>query len=79
MASILVRHLSASTLDALKQRAKRNRRSLQQEVLSILDSVTKQSSRETAAEIAVRVRSRLAVSGRVFGDSAALVREDRER
>ncbi len=79
MTDILIRNVSDEVLQALKQRAARHRRSLQQELLSILDSAARGPVLETPADVAKAIRSRLAQSGRSFGDSTPLIREDRER
>lgn len=79
MPDILVRGVQQQTLDALKQRAKRNHRSLQQEVLSVLEMVAQESSTRSPGEVAAEIRLKLAQSGRAFSDSTELVRQDRER
>jgi hypothetical protein len=79
MPDILVRDVPLRTVEALKQRAKQNRRSLQQELICILEATAHESAAQNAARIAAQIRARLAAGGRAFGDSAALVREDRER
>jgi plasmid stability protein len=79
MPNILVRGVPERTVDTLKQRAKRNRRSLQQELLSILEATAEGSRTATASEVAAAIRKRLAQNGRSFSDSTTLVREDRER
>ncbi|PKN53837.1 MAG: hypothetical protein CVU56_29735 [Deltaproteobacteria bacterium HGW-Deltaproteobacteria-14] len=38
MATLTIRDVSAQTLDTLKERARRNGRSMQQEILAILDA-----------------------------------------
>ena len=80
MANILVRGLAEETKRALKERAARNHRSLQQEVLAILeDAATDAARRQAAYERAEETRRRLVESSRVFSDSTELIREDRER
>jgi antitoxin FitA len=79
MPDILVRGVPEDTLDALKQRAKVHRRSLQQEVLSILEASAQASRAPEPAKVAEAIRQRLAQSGRTFSDSAPLIQEDRER
>ena len=79
MADVLVRNVPEPVLESLKQRAARHRRSLQQELLGILETAAEEPPRRSPAEVAAALRARLAQSGRTFGDSAALVREDRER
>ncbi|MBI2863206.1 MAG: hypothetical protein HYX94_01410 [Chloroflexi bacterium] len=79
MPDVLVRDVPEQTLDALRQRAKRNRRSLQQELLRVLEATAVETQPRSAGEIAAAIRARLSQGGRSFGDSADLVREDRER
>lgn len=76
MADILVRGLEERVVSRLKQRAKRNGRSLQGEVKLIIERAAKVASIDESLEA---LRSLRAATGRGFGDSAALIREDRER
>jgi plasmid stability protein len=76
---VLIRDLPEATLDLLKRRAAQHRRSLQQELHSILQVAAAQPGERTAAEVAEAIRTRLAGSGRTFIDSVSLLREDRER
>lgn len=76
MPNVLVRDVDETVLAQLKDQAQRNGRSLQSEVLAILTnfaSSNRLSDEETAAQI------KNALRGRIFSDSAALLREDRER
>jgi plasmid stability protein len=79
MPDVLVRGVPEETLAALKQRAKANRRSLQQEVLSILEVSAREARAMDPVQVADAIRRRLARSGRSFGDSVPLVQEDRAR
>ncbi len=76
MAQLLVRELSTDTVERLKHRAQRHGRSLQGEVKIILESAAKLSMAETR-QIAAQLRQSL--EGRIQGDSADLIREDRDR
>lgn len=76
MPNLLVRDLDLETLDRLKQRAKRHRRSLQGEAKAILQEAATYSVAEARA---VLERWRKHFKGRRFSDSARLIREDRER
>jgi antitoxin FitA len=76
MAQILVRDLDKDTVERLKRRAKQEGRSLQSEVKAILEQAVPMDMK-SAREFAGRIRKRFA--GRRFGDSAELIREDRER
>jgi plasmid stability protein len=76
VAQLLVRDLAPETVARLKERARRNRRSLQGEVRSILEREA-ESGAPGAWDLAERIRA--SFGGKRFTDSAALVREDRER
>lgn len=76
MPNILVRDVEETVLEKLKEQAQRNGRSLQTEMLSILNifaDYNSLSDEQTAAVIKDSLR------GRVFSDSAELLREDRRR
>ena len=75
MPDILVRGLQASTIARLKERAKAHGRSLQSEARIVLENAAGKSLDEVLAA-AGEWRKR---HGRVFEDSAELIREDRER
>lgn len=79
MPDILVRGVSEETVKALKERATRHRRSLRQELLSILEAIARESQPKDPIQVAEAIRLRLAASGRTFSDSVPLIREDRER
>jgi len=76
MAQLLVRDVSAATVESLKRRARANRRSLQNELKEIIDHAARMNFEEFR-EAADRIRNSL--KGRRFRDSTDLVREDRER
>ena len=76
MAQVLVRDLEKTTVDALKRRARRQRRSLQAEMKEILEEAAATERFDVESELA---RVRALFEGRRFTDSAALVREDRGR
>jgi len=77
MAQILVRNLDEKTVGRLKRQAKRNGRSLQSEVKTIIEEATRQVDMETARKLMDEFRSRF--KGRKFPNSADLIREDRDR
>lgn len=79
MAQILIRNLSDDAVQRLKERAKRHRRSLEAEVRDILEGEAGrgEDAREAAFRFAADMRRRL--EGRISGDSADLIREDRDR
>jgi len=76
MAQLLVRDLSPDTVERLKSQAKRHGRSLQGEVKAILESSGKLSMTE-ARRLSRELRQGL--EGQIQGDSADLIREDRDR
>lgn len=78
MAQVLVRNLNDRVVARLKKRAKTRGRSLQAEVKTILEEAAKDVPEDFWKE-ADRIRKQLGRSGRKFSDSAALVREDRDR
>jgi plasmid stability protein len=77
MPHILVRGLGQETVNRLKERARINGRSLQQEAREILERAAATLTLEEAGRLSDRWRRRLA--GRSYSDSARLIREDRER
>lgn len=79
MPDVLIRNVPEAVLHILKRRAADHRRSLQQELLSILEAAAHEAPEKTPVEVAAAIRARLARSGRSFSDSTPLVREDRER
>ena len=77
MSNILVRDLSPETVNNLKERAKRNHRSLQAEVRDILEREGKSRlSREEFLKVMDGIRER---AGPQTSDSVDLIREDRDR
>jgi antitoxin FitA len=80
VADVLIRNVPDGVLAALKRRAEVNHRSLQGELLTILeDASARRLSPEQHARLADEIRERLARTGRDFGDSAVDQREGRER
>lgn len=79
MPDVLVRDVDSSALTELKRRAKKNHRSLQAELRLILLRAAEQ--REVSFEEAVRFADemRRKYAGKITGDSADLIREDRDR
>lgn len=78
MTDVLIRNVPPPVLDKLKKRASRNMRSLQQELLTILEDAAGADELK-AAEAANMVRERLAAYNRDFSDSTKSIREDRDR
>ena len=76
MTDFLIRGLSARTVARLKDRAKRNGRSLQGEAKQVLEQAAGAGGEEVAAMFE-RWNRRLA--GRQFSSSVDMIRQDRER
>jgi plasmid stability protein len=77
---VLIRNVPEPVVETLKQWAVENRRSLESEILSILEEmVDSHRRRERFFREADELRTRLAKTGRQFSDSVDLIREDRER
>jgi plasmid stability protein len=74
---ILVRNLEPEVIARLKEQARSNGHSLQAEVAHILRAAAEKKTMAEARADAERVRQMFA--GRAFPDSAALLREDRDR
>jgi plasmid stability protein len=72
--AIHIRDVSKSTLDRLKARARRNDRSLQAELKTILDEAAGQDWTHTRL-LAAKLRKRLA--GRTHSDTVDLIASDR--
>ena len=79
MAQILVRDLDEKVVESLKSRARERGRSLQAEVKTILSeaAVSPRLDHESTVKHLARLRHKF--KGRAFPDSAALIREDRDR
>jgi plasmid stability protein len=79
MAQILVRNVKPKTIARLKKRAAASGRSLQSEVVTILDQVADEprADRRKLAGMLEEFRARF--KGRKFSDSTKLLREDRCR
>jgi plasmid stability protein len=76
MARVLIRDLDERTVQRLKTRASRNGRSLQAELLMIVERAVAVDVLESR-EVAARIRRKL--GGRKHSDSAALLADDRRR
>ena len=75
MAQVLVRQLEDRVVEALKARARRNHRSLEEELRAILTAAAKPDRKEFW-RLADEIRSRSKSTG---PDSTELIREDRGR
>ena len=74
MGSILVRGLDQKTMERLKERARLNGRSLQQEAKALLERAAETLTMREARRLSERWRHRL--DGRSMSDSAQLIRVD---
>lgn len=77
MAQLLVRDLDDRVVARLKERARRNRRSLQAETRAILEAAAPHYTRDEALEVFRSWQERF--RGQPLSDSAELIREDRDR
>ncbi len=77
MAQVLVRDLENDVVDKLKERAKRQGRSLEAELRLILNQAAIDTSRTRDALPIEEIQKMLA--GRNFSDSTEMLREDRAR
>lgn len=78
MADVLIRNIDKETLEKLKELAKNNNRSLQEELKELVDSYAKPDIEETrnrVNEILVKYKA----SGKTFPDSGEELSEDRDR
>ena len=76
MGSILVRGLDQRTIERLRERARLNGRSLQQEVKALLERAAETLTMREARRLSEQWKHRL--GGRSMSDSAQLIREDRD-
>ncbi len=77
MRVLTVRNVPDDLYAALVRQAEQNRRSLQQQVLVLLERGRDLGAAESPLETAQRIRAQLA--GRPLGDTVAEIRADRER
>jgi hypothetical protein len=68
--------LNQKTIERLKERARHNGRTLQQEVKALLERAAETLTMREARRVSERWGRRL--NGRSFSDSAQLIREDRD-
>jgi plasmid stability protein len=78
MAQILIRDIEPGLMEKLKERARRNRRSVQAEVRLLLEqAANRDEARERMWQFADEMIKEL--EGRQHSDSVELIREQRER
>jgi plasmid stability protein len=79
MGQLIVRNLDDRVIDALKTRAARQQRSLEAELRVILERAAGERVIDVDAARARAERISLSLAGQSHSDSAALIREDRDR
>ena len=79
MGQLIVRDLDDRVIDALKARADRQQRSLEAELRLILERAALERVVDIAEARARAERISRSLEGRPHSDSAALIREDRDR
>ena len=79
MGQLIVRNLDDRVIDALKARAARQERSLEAELRVILERAAGEREIDVAEARIRAERISRALEGRPHSDSAALIREDRDR
>ncbi len=79
MAQILVRNMDERVVERLKERARKDGRSLQTEVKLILEQAASEPKVDMEAARALVEDIRKKFKGRKFPDSVELIREDRDR
>jgi len=78
MADVLIRNIDKETLKRLKERAKRNSRSLQEELKELVDSYAKPDIDETRNRVN-EILTKYKASGKSFPNSGNELSKDRER
>lgn len=78
MADVLIRNIDKNTLERLKERAKSNKRSLQEELKELLEIHSGKRS-EKAIEMVREIQEKYKKSGVIFPDSTEEIRKDRDR
>jgi plasmid stability protein len=79
MAQILVRGLDEALVARLKERARENHRSLQGEVKAILEEAAQTATKAEALAIVDKWQRYWEEKGKVFSNSADLIRADRDQ
>jgi plasmid stability protein len=78
MGNLLIRNVPEEVVRRLKERARKNKRSLQQELIRILTEQMHETEEEIIDRI-VKQSKEWRKNNRQFTDSVLLVREDRKR
>lgn len=80
MGQIIVRNLDDAAIDALKRRAERERKSLEQLLREVLTDVARRDRVDWLAELdRIRAMAPKSATGRRFPLAEDMVREDRDR
>ena len=81
MPDILLHNISQETLDAFEDQAEKHDRSVEQELVAILEQATpaRRASREESIQAMQKWQEHWKKQGKIFSDSADLIREDRNR
>jgi plasmid stability protein len=78
LADLMVKGVPTKIVEVLENRAAANRRTLQQELLIILEEAAKPDI-PRAVEAANQIREKLKAYGREFTDSSTTIGDDRKR
>jgi len=78
MADVLIRNIDKDTLKKLKELAKNNNRSLQEELKELVDSYAKPDFEETRNRVN-DILTKYKASGKRFPDSGKEISEERDR
>jgi plasmid stability protein len=78
MSQLLISDIGEELMARLRERAARNARTVEAEAREILTEAVQLSQGDPWAEVDA-IYNELAATGRTFGDSVELLREDRER
>ncbi len=77
MADVLIRNIDKNTLNRLKERAKRNKRSLQAELKNALEEYAVPTHEEVIAKVR-EIRESFEKKGIIFPDSTEEIRKSRD-
>jgi plasmid stability protein len=78
MSHLLIPDVEPALLDRLRERASRHGRTVEMKAMAILAQALESAPQNPWAGVNA-IRERLAASGRDFGDSTEMLREDRQR
>lgn len=79
MPELIIHDIPEAIIEAIKRNADLNQRSLDEELVAVLETAAGEFLQQSPALIAARIRARLSEGGRTFDDSAMYIREDRDR